>query len=161
MSVEWNLLVDIRERRQAIALQRMLAARRAADAAAVVVADAARRLQDEMAAKARHWTSTIDDAQGGACRIEHLRRASAWGGVLDHQIAEAATTCAGAIAEAARVDATLDRSRRAHGAAARSVEKAQQLQQQEAARAQRGVEARQDDAAEDFAAQTWATRRAV
>jgi hypothetical protein len=161
MSVEWNLLVDIRERRQAIALQRLLAARRAAQAAAAVVADAAHRLEDEVASKARHWTTTVDDAQGGTCRIEHLRRASSWSGVLDHQIAQAATACGDAIADAARVDATLAVSRREHGEAARSVEKAQQLQQRESTRARRALDARQDGVAEDFAAQTWAARRAV
>ena len=161
MSVEWNRLVDIRERRAAIALQRLHVARRAAATAAEAVADAARRHQDEVSAKASHWTSTVDDAQGGACRIEHLRSASAWSGVLDHQIARAAATCKGVIAEAARVDATLALARRAHGQATRGVEKAQQLQQRETAAERLRSEARQDDAAEDHAAQAWAARRGV
>ena len=158
MTVEWQRLVDIRERRRAIAQQRVLAARRAADAAAAVVEAAARRLRDEVAARSTHWSSTIDGARQGHCSIEQLRGASAWSGVLDRQIERAAAGRDAAIADAARADAALTRSRREHGAAMRGVEKAQQLHEREAARRGRAADARQEDAADDFAAQAWSRR---
>jgi len=158
MSIEWQRLVDIRERRETIAQQRVLAARRAADAAAAVVEAAARRLRDEVTAKATHWSATVDGARQGHCSIEQLRSASAWSGVLDRQIERAAAGRDAAIADAVRADSALGVSRREHGVAARGVEKAQQLQEREAVRRRRAADMRQEDAADDFAAQAWSPR---
>ena len=156
--IEWQRLVDIRERREAIAQQRVLAARRESDAAAALVEAAARRLREQVTAKAAHWSSTVDGARHGQCSIEQLRGASAWSGALDRQIERAAAGRDAAAGDAAHADAALQRSRRDHGVAVRGVEKAQRLHEREAARARRVADARQEDVADAFAAQAWPTR---
>jgi hypothetical protein len=155
--IDWPRLEELRERRRRLALEAMLADRRAADAQAHVLraAEDARALAER--AKASHWQAAAADP---ALSVATLAGASTWSRVLDEQIARERAATAEAEARAQACARAVAASREALRRAAGSVEKAARLAQQARALGRRREDARLESAAEDLAAARWAAHRA-
>jgi hypothetical protein len=155
--IDWVRLEDLRERRRRVALEAMLADRRAADAQAraLQAAEAARAVAER--AKASHWQAAGADP---ALSVAALAGAAAWSRVLDAQIARERATVAQAQAQARACTRAAEASREALRRAAGGVEKAARLAQQARSTDRRQEDARLESAAEDLATARWAAQRA-
>jgi len=160
-SIDWKLLVDVRERQKTAALGVVARDREAAEQSHARLRQAEAWREERVQSKAAHWQATVGALAGGQCNVAQLRHAGAWSGALDVQIAQAQQQAAQAGEFHAQREEVLARSRQALRDASGELEKARQMQQR--ARAERLAlqETRQDEAAEEAASQAWATRRAV
>jgi hypothetical protein len=153
--IAWDRLIEVRERRQRLAFEAMLAERRAA---ALSRAEAERELaawQGRVDAKGAHWQATRGALAGGGVSVAQLCAAAAWSGALDASIAQQAGKVQRSEAAAAQSERALDASRERLRAAAGRVETATQTRAREHAKRQRLGDARTEVATEEFAAARW------
>lgn len=159
MSINWKLLIEVRERQKRRALEGVTRDRQATEEGLAQVQQAQARAQMTVAAKTQHWEATAGALGGGACNVAALRQAGAWSHALDAQIAQAGQAVAQAQALSAERQAVLDASRQKLRAATGELEKAQQMQQRSKAQHLHQLDLRHDDAAEETASQAWSARR--
>jgi hypothetical protein len=159
MTIEWQLLADLRERRKQSALEAMLAQRRDTERSR----DEAQRAQAEwqrcVEANLGHWQATRSAMAGGAFNVAQLRHAAAWSGALDARAAAQQRVVQQAQAALQERQRLLDERRDALRAAAAGVEKALHMQRRERARLASAGEARIDAVVDALAATRWAAGR--
>lgn len=160
MTIDWTLLVEVRERRRTSALELVARERRAAAESLAAWQQAQARQQQQVNAKLQHWQATAGALSGGECQVAHLRQAGAWSGALDALIAQAGEAAAQAGQAHAQRQQVLDASRLKLRTASGELEAAQQMQQRTRNEARRQREQRLDAATEEAAAQAWLSRRA-
>ena len=160
-SIDWKLLIDVRERQKTAALGVVARDRKAAEQSHAQLLQAEAWREQQVQSKAAHWQATVGALAGGQCNVAQLRHAGAWSGALDAQIAQAQQQAVQAGEFHAQREEVLARSRQALREASGELEKARQMQQR--ARAERLAlqETRQDEAAEEAASQAWAAQRTV
>ena len=158
-SIDWKLLIDVRERQKTAALGVVARDREAAEQSHAQLRQAEAWREQQVHSKAAHWQATVGALAAGQCKVAQLRHAGAWSGALDAQIAQAQRQALQAGEFHAQREEVLARSRQALRDASGELEKAQQMQQR--ARAERLAlqETRQDEAAEEAASQAWVARR--
>jgi hypothetical protein len=159
MSVDWKLLVEVRERQKTVATSEVARERHAADESQALLRQAQSQVQQEQRSKDGHWQGTRQALAGGHCRVAELVQAGAWSKVLDAQIAKASQAAAEAGQAHALREQALEESRRRLRAASGEVEKARQMQQRARADELRLAEVRHEESAEEASARTWALRR--
>jgi hypothetical protein len=161
MSIDWKMLIDVRERQKTAALGVVARDRDAVEQSRAQLRQAEARREAQVQSKAAHWQATVGALAGGQCNVAQLRHAGAWSGALDAQIAQAQRQAVQAGELHAQREDVLARSRQALRDASGELEKARQMQQR--ARAERLAlqETRQDEAADEAASQAWAAQRAV
>jgi hypothetical protein len=155
--IDWRRLLDLRERRRRLALEAMLADRRAADACAGAARAAEALLGQVQAARTSHWQAVGADA---GLSVASLAGAAAWSRVLDERIARERAAVAEAEVQARAQARVLAQSRAALRRAAGGVEKATRLSERARSLGRRLEDARLEATAEDVAAALWAARRA-
>lgn len=159
MSIDWKLLVDVRERQKTAAMEVVARDRRAAGESLAAWQQAQAHQQQQVAAKQQHWQATAGALSQGHANVAALRQAGAWSGALDAQITQAGQAAAQAGQAHAQRQHVLEASRRQLRAASGELEKAQQMQQRTHADAQRLREQRQDEGTEEAATQVWLSLR--
>jgi hypothetical protein len=160
MSIDWGLLVEVRERQKTSAMEVAARERRAAAESLAMWQQAQARQQQQVNAKLQHWQATAGSLAGGECNVAQLRQAGAWSGALDAQIVQAGQAAAQAGQVHAQRQQVLAASREKLRAASGELEKARQMQQRTRAEARRQREQRHDAATEEAAAQAWLSRKA-
>ena len=160
MNIDWKLLIDVRERRKKIALEAMLADRRAAEQSRGEARQAQAQWQRRVEAKVDLWHATRGAMAGGSFSVAQLCDATAWGGALDAQIAQEGVVVQKAQSMAHEREQVLEMSRGQLRHAAGGVEKAAHMQKRGNSLQRRVDEARTDAATEAVAATAWASRRA-
>jgi len=155
MSIDWKLLIDVRERQKTAAMEVVARDRQAADASQARLQQAQAQQQQQVNAKAQHWQATAGELSGGHCSVAQLRHAGAWSGALDAQILQAGQVAAQAEHAHVQTQQVLDASRRQLRDASGELEKAQQMQQRTRAEQRRLQELRQDEGTEEAATQVW------
>ncbi|HEY9064966.1 MAG TPA: serine kinase [Burkholderiaceae bacterium] len=161
MTIDWDRLIDVRERRKRSALEKMLAERREAERGRAQLQRQEAERAQRVAAKVAHWQATRAALAEGACDVARLAGAAAWSGALDAAIAQQDRVVQQAQAASAERERTLEASRAALRTAAGHVEKATRMRQREAKQQQRSRDARVDALAEEVAATRWAAQRAI
>jgi len=161
MSIEWDRLVDVHERRKKLALEAMLAERRAAEHSRAQAQREHAEWQQLVAAKATHWQAARGVFTSGGFNVAQLCDAAAWSGALDAAIAQQGQVVQQAQAASDERERALDASRAALRTAAGHVEKAARMQQRDLTERQRVSDARVEAVAEEFAATRWSARRTV
>jgi len=157
--IDWSQLVRVRERRKSIALQAMLAQRRAAEQVrAAAQAEAAER-ERRIAEKAAHWQAARGALADGTLRAAGLCDAAAWSGALDARIVRQAEVARRADAAAQVQEQALDERSAELRRAAGAVQKADRVREREHARALAAGESRLESATEDLVALRWAAQR--
>lgn len=160
MSIDWGLLVEVRERQKTSATQRVARERRAAGESLAMWQQAQAREQQQLDAKQQHWQATAGALSGGECNVAQLRQAGAWSGALDAQIVRAGEAAAQARQVHGERLQVLESGRSALRAASGELEKAKQMQQRTRAEQRRQREQRLDAMTEEAAAQAWLSRKA-
>jgi flagellar biosynthesis chaperone FliJ len=160
MSIDWGLLVEVRERQKTSAMELVARERRAAGESLALLHQAQASQQQQLDAKRQHWQATAGVLSGGQCDVAQLRHAGAWSGALDARIVQAGEAAAQAAQVHANRQQALDTSRRQLREASGELEKAKQMQQRTQAEARRQREQRLEAVTEDAAAQAWRSRRA-
>lgn len=153
---DWQRLVDLRERRRAIALEAMNADQRAAEQLEGIARSAQAGLARCEDAKAGHWQSTLGEA---GLNVAQLCGAAAWSRALDAQIGAARGEFEAALAQARAGERVLEASRERLRRAAGGVEKADRMRERTQVEQRRAADRRLDSHTEDFAAASWAAAR--
>ena len=153
--IDWQRLLDVRERRRQLALETVHADRRAAEQGDGRVAEAQAALSRSEHARVDHWQAVRTHA---ALDVAQLRGAADWHRVLDEQVARERASVAQAHEHAQACARALDASREALRLAAGGVEKADRMRERARSLARRLDDARVDAAAEDVAAARWRLR---
>ncbi|EJL73494.1 hypothetical protein PMI12_03468 [Variovorax sp. CF313] len=159
MSIDWKLLVDVRERQKTAAMGVVARDRAAAEESQARLQQAEAWQQQQVQNKARHWEATRGALSGGQCSVEAFRSAGAWSGALDARIAEAGQATVQAARAHSEREQVLEKSRRQLRAAHGELEKARQMQQRARTERLHLQELRLEDANEESTAQAWAMRR--
>jgi hypothetical protein len=160
MTLDWKLLVRVREQQRTRAQQRV-AEERQATLRAQGQAHAAREAwSQEVQARAGLWVSMQGTGQGEgpALDIGTLRHASAWSRTLDGRIGQASALAAQAEGDALRQGQRLADSRQALRGAAGALHKAEQMHDRVRDDHLRQQQLRADDALEEAAVQAWSRR---
>lgn len=160
MSVEWSLLVEVREMRERLALEAMVADQRIADERRKQALAAQVRLRQQEEASVQHWLSTRRSMAKGRTSVAQLQQAAAWSRALDAEIAQKSAVAQRSERVAAEHQQVAEASRERLAQAAGGVVKAETMHERERAKAQRLEEARHDATTDDVAATAWAARRA-
>jgi flagellar biosynthesis chaperone FliJ len=160
MSIDWGLLVEVRERQKTSAMEVVARDRRAAGESLAMWHQAQASQQQQVNAKLQHWQATSGALSGGRCDVAQLRQAGAWSGALDARIVQAGEAAAQAAQVHAQRQQVLEASRRQLREASGELEKAKQMQQRTRAEARCERERRLDAVTEEAAAQAWRSRRA-
>lgn len=160
MTVEWQLLADLRERRKRIALEAMLAQRLDTERSREEAQRAHAEWQRCVEASQGHWHATRTEMVGGAFNVAQLRHAAAWSGALEAQAAARLGMVQQAQAMAQERERLLDASREALRTAAGGVEKAEHMQRLERTRRALADDARIDTAVDELATTRWFAGRA-
>ena len=155
--IEWQRLLDLRERRRRLALEAMQADRRVADARAGAAHAAGAALARAHDTLAGHWQAA---AAAPGLSVASLADAAAWSRVLGERIARERLAAAEAEALAQAGARALARSREALRRAAGGVEKATQLSERARSLGRRLEDARLEAGAQDLASARWSARRA-
>ncbi|HKX42259.1 MAG TPA: serine kinase [Burkholderiaceae bacterium] len=161
MTIEWDRLIDVRERRKRSALEKMLAERREAERSRAQLQREQAEREQRAAAKVAHWQATRAALGEGGGHVAQLVAATAWSGALDAAIAQQDRVVQQAQAASAERERALDASRAALRTAVGHVEKATRMQQRELKQQQRSRDACVDAQAEEVAAVRWSMQRAV
>ena len=161
MSIEWMRLVDLRERHQQAACERVARDRRSAEESQAQAQAAQARLQEQIGVKASHWQAIANALQGGGCDVARLRDAGAWSRALDGHIARADSGVAQAQAVAAERQGALEASRQQLNRALAATERARQMAKRATQEQQRVRDLRIDDATEEASSLAWVRRRAL
>lgn len=159
MSVDWMLLIDVRERQKSAAMGVVARERQAAEQSLARLQKAETWREQQVQDKAQHWQDTAGALSGGVFSVAQLRQAGAWSGALDARIAQAGQTVAQAGQAHAQREQALAASRLRLRGASGELEKARQMQERTRAEQLRLQGLRHDDAAEEAAVQAWATHR--
>jgi hypothetical protein len=160
MSIDWKLLIDVRERRKKIALEAMLVNRRAAERSRSEAQQAQAQWQRRVDAKLDFWQATRLATAGGSFSVSQLSDAAGWSGALDAQIAQQSVTVQQAQCAFRECEQMLEASRGRLCHAAGGVEKAERMHKRDKAMLRRVDEARFDAAIEGSTSTAWAARRA-
>ncbi|MGJ7603938.1 serine kinase [Variovorax sp. LT1R20] len=158
-SIDWKLLVDVRERQKTAAMGVVVRERAAAEESQAQLQQAEARQQQQVQNKLQHWEATRGALSGGQCSVAEFRSAGAWSGALDAQIAQAGEAAAEAARAHTEREQVLEESRRQLRAASGELEKAQQMQQRARTERLHLQELRLEDANEESTAQAWAMQR--
>lgn len=159
MAIDWKLLIGVRERQKASALEAVARQRRTLEASqAQAQALHGQRLQ-QVEAQAAHWQATLAASSGGRLNALHLRDAAAGSRALDVQIARAGLAASRADAVVAQHQGQLDASRGELRSADGELMKARQMQERLQAQQRQARERQQEDAAEEGASRTWLAKR--
>jgi hypothetical protein len=159
MSIDWRLLVEVRERQKTVAMEVVARDRRAAGESLAAWQQAQALERQQVAAKVQHWQATAGVLSRGGCDVAALRQAGAWSGALDAQIVQAGRQAMQAGQAHAVREQTLEASRRELRAASGDLEKARQMQQRERSEQRRLQERRHESRTDDAATQSWLARR--
>ncbi|OUL98715.1 serine kinase [Variovorax sp. JS1663] len=160
-SIDWKLLVGVRERQKTTAMGVVARDSEAAAQSQAHWQQAEALHAQEIQGKAAHWQATAGALEGGRCNVAQLRHAGAWSAALDARIVEAQQLAAQAGEQHAQREQSLARSRQALREASGELEKAQQMQARTRAERAALQEQRQDEASEEAASQQWAAARRV
>ncbi|CAN7451539.1 serine kinase [Variovorax sp. LjRoot130] len=159
MSIDWKLLVDVRERQKTVAMDVVARDRADAEQSQAQLQQAESWQQQQVQNKVQHWQATRGALSGGQCSVAEFRHAGAWSGALDAQIAQAGQAAAQAARAHTEREQVLEQSRRQLRAASGELEKARQMQQRARTERLHVQELRLEDVNEESAAQAWAMRR--
>lgn len=158
-TMDWHLLIGVRERQKTAALALVVHERCALQAAKDQARMADAQWQHQLQAKTAHWQATKAALAGGGFKSAQLREAATGSRALDSHIAQTGRAAAEArtqvLQQEARLGARLGELRSAEG----ELLKARQMQDRQRAQQLRTGELRQEDAAEDVATQKWLRRR--
>jgi hypothetical protein len=156
MTLDWKLLVRVREQQRTRAQQRVAEERRAMLRAQGQALAAREAWSQEVQARAGLWASMHGEAQ--ALDIATLRHASAWSRTLDGRIGQAASVAAQAEGAAEQQGQRLADSRQALRGAAGALHTAEQMRDRVRGEHLRQQQLRTDDALEETAVQAWSRR---
>jgi len=157
--IDWGRLVQVRERRKSIALQTMLAQRRAAEQSRAQAQAQAAENERRIAEKVAHWQAARSALADGTVRAAGLCDAAAWSGALDARIAQQAQVAQQADAAAQEGERALDGRRAELRRAAGAVETACRVREREHERMRAVAESRLETATEDLVALRWSAQR--
>jgi hypothetical protein len=161
VNIDWDRLVDVRERRKRSALEAMLAERRAAERSREQLQREHAEREQLVAAKVAHWQAARAALAEGGFDVAQLVAATAWSGALDAAIAQQHHVLQQAQAATAERERVLDASRAALRTAAGHVEKATRMRRRQMTQQQRSRDARVEALAEEVATTRWSAQRAV
>jgi len=155
MTIDWKLLVQLRERHKLAAHEAVARERRVAHEREAQLLQSRGALDEQVQAKAALWqqasASTID--------MGALRQTAAWSGALDRHIAQARRQVSDAehlaYLQEQRVLQRRDELRQACG----DLTKAEQMQTRERVARRQLAETRAEDVAEEHAVQRWTARK--
>ena len=155
MSIDWKLLVQLRERHKLAAHEAVVRERRAAQEREAQLMQSRGALDDQVQAKAALW----QQASAGTIEMGALRQTAAWSGALDRHIAQARSQVADAehlaYLQEQRVLQRRDELRQACG----DLTKAEQMEMRDRTAQRQLAETRADDVAEEHAVQRWTARK--
>ena len=155
MTIDWKLLVQLRERHKLAAHEAVVHERRVAQAREAQLMQSRGALDEQVQAKAALW----QQASAGAIDMGALRQTAAWSGALDRHIAQARRQVSDAEhlahLQAQRVEQRRTELRQACG----DLTKAEQMQTRQRAAQRQLAETRAEDVAEEHAVQRWTARK--
>lgn len=155
MSVNWKLMIQLRERQRTEASDRVAKERSIVAESEAQVAVAKNRLQQEHDAKAALWERTNSAFREGACRIEQLQFAMSYSRSLDRKATEAMKAVQQAQVEMQKKVEVLDQRRQELREAMGDLEKAREMQSRHVKNMTKKSEARQEDAVDEWSSSTW------
>jgi hypothetical protein len=155
MSIDWKLMINLRERQRTTASDKVAREREAVAQSEAQVRAAQARLAQEQDSKAALWSDTAAAFYGGVCNIERLQQASAWSRTLDGKVAQAAQSVHQAQVVAQQKNAVLEARRQELRAAMAELEKAKEMQTRLLANRRRTAEAHADEVVDEWAANQW------
>lgn len=159
MSIAWETLIDVRERRKQLALAAMVAERRIVEQSRAQTQLAQAEQQRCIDAKSRHWQSIRDAAAQGAVNVARLCDAVAWSNALDAGISRHNTIVQQAQADTTECEQRLVARSHSLRQAVAGLMKAEQMRERRRAQQRLVSDARADSAIDDFASITWAGRQ--
>lgn len=160
MSTDWAVLVKVRERRMALAQERVASERHASEQMQSAVQQARDHHSAVSEAKRRLW-QRVADGQVATLSVGDLRQTSTWSGALDARLAAASGSVRSALQDAARQQARLDTSREQLRDAAAQFAMADELRRRSSAEQLRQRETRLEDHTESVASQSWTVSHAT
>jgi len=156
MSIDWKLLVQLRERHKVSAQEAVAHERRAAQEREAQVMQSRGALDEQVQAKAALW----QQASSGAIDMGALRQTAAWSGALDRHIAQARRQVADAEHLAYLQEQRVLQRRNELRQACGDLTKAEQMQDRARTAQRQLAETRAEDVAEEHAVQRWTARKA-
>ncbi len=155
MSVDWKLLVQLRQRHKLAAHEAVVRERRAAQEREAQLMQSRGALDEQVQAKAALW----QQASAGTIDMGALRQTAAWSGALDRHIAQARRQVSDAEHLAYVQDQRVEQRRSELRQACGDLSKAEQMQARDRAAQRQLAETRAEDVAEEHAVQRWTTRK--
>jgi hypothetical protein len=155
MTIDWKLLVQLRERHKLSAHEAVAQERRAAAEREAQLVQSRGALDEQVQAKAALW----QQASAGSIDMGALRQTAAWSGALDRHIAQARRQVSEAEHLAYLQEQRLQQRRRELREACGDLTKAEQMQSRARAAQRRLAETRAEDVAEEHAVQRWTARK--
>ena len=156
MSIDWKLLVQLRERHKLAAHEAVVRERRAAQEREAQLMQSRGALDEQVQAKAALW----QQASAGSIDMGALRQTAAWSGALDRHIAQARRQVSDAEHLACLQEQRVEQRRNELRQACGDLTKAEQMQTRERAAQRQLAETRAEDVAEEHAVQRWTARKA-
>lgn len=155
MSVNWKLMIQLRERQKMEAGDLVAKERQVVAESEVQVQSAQGRLNQELAAKTALWQQTRSSFDGGAVNVEQLRFATSYSKVLDARAAEAAKAVHDAQSEMQKKLVVLDERRQQLREAMGDLEKAKEMQLRHLKQLNQAAEYRMEDALDEWSTSKW------
>lgn len=159
MSINWKLMIQLRERQRAEASDRVAKERKVVAESEAQVNAAQGQLRQQQDTKAALWRETHAAVQGGICSVEQLQFATKWSKALDIKAAEAAKAVKEAQVEMDKKMVVLNERRQALRVAMGDLEKAREMQSRQIKQLQQRIEARTEDAVDEWASHKWAAQQ--
>lgn len=155
MSVNWKLMIQLRERQRAEASDRVAQERKVVSEVEARLDIAERKFLQEREAKKALWQRTNAAFQAGQCSVEQMQAAMAYSRTLDSRAAEAAKAVAEVCEEMKKKLAVLEARRGELRAAMGDLEKAKEMQVRHVKSVNRKIEARAEDVVDEWATSRW------
>jgi len=159
MGIDWQRLIDVRDRHVEAARELVSRHRRAFDEAQAQAQAAQQHLIDQQQARAAHWQAVAGRLDARAVDVSQLRDAGSWSHALDRQIEQATQAAEQAQASTAEPARKLEASRAQLRSSSAALEQARRMRERADQQAQRTLEQRIDDNTEEAATQAWLRRR--
>lgn len=159
MSINWKLMIQLRERQRTEATDRVAKERKIVSESEAQVNQAEGHLRQQQETKAALWRETHAAVQGGICSVEQLQFATKWSKTLDVKAAEAAKKVKEAQSEMQKKMVVLNERRQELRVAMGDLEKAREMQARQIKSLQQRIEARTEDAVDEWASHKWSAQQ--
>lgn len=159
MGIDWQRLIDVRDRHVEVAREHVANDRQAFDQAQARAQAAQQRLIDQQHARVAHWQAVAGRLDARGVDVSQLREAGSWSHALDRQIAQAVQAAHAAQASTEEPARKLEASRAQLRSSAAALEQARRMCERADQQAQRTLDQRLDDITEEAATQAWLRRR--